>query len=245
MSKLKLAVLFAVALLLALVMQAPAWLVAQRLPGLTSGEVELRDVQGTVWRGSATMHLPKHGLTLDKLTWRFRPLALLGLEWRYALTVEDAELTATGSAGATFTAIVISDLHAELGARTATALFPLAAAFNPEGKVDANIRKLSCANIRCDGDATLQWRDASLALAELRPLGDYQLAATFSAGRADYELKTLKGTLRAAGRGSWEPGKPPTFTGEVSAPQDQLSKVQGVLRLLGTPDERGVVRINR
>lgn len=245
MSKLKLGVLFALALGLALIMQAPAWLISQRLPELSQGEAELRDVQGTLWRGSAILHLPKHGLTLDKLTWRFRPLALPGLEWRYAVTIEDAELLATGGVGATFTGIVISEAQADMGARSATALFPLAATFSPEGKLTANIRKLSCANIRCDGDATLQWREAGLALAELRPLGDYQLAATFNAGRADYELKTNKGTLRAAGRGTWEPGKRPTFTGEVSAPPDQLPKVQGLLRLLGTPDERGVVRISR
>ena len=63
-------------------------------------------------------------------------------------------------------------------------------------------------------------------------------------GRADFDVKTLKGTLRAAGKGQFANGAL-RFTGELSAPPDQMPRVQGLMRLLGTPDERGVLRINR
>jgi general secretion pathway protein N len=236
--------LFVVALLVALLAQMPAsWLVAQAADRL-KGQVDIQNATGTLWRGSADVRMVQGGMTLKAVNWRFQPSGLLALQWRYAIDINDAALIGNASVGFGLGSITLSNAQLDLAARTAPAVAPMLGAFSPEGRVLANIRSLSCRGELCTGDVMLTWRDAAVSLAELRPLGDYQIEAVLKDGNADFDVKTLKGALRAAGKGQLQNGAL-RFNGELSAPPDQLPRVQGLMRLFGTPDERGVLRINR
>lgn len=237
-------VLFAAMLVAALLVQLPAnWvlpIVGERL----RGHIEFQRIGGSAWFGVADVHLVRSGVTLKMLHWRIDPSGLLSLQLRYKLDTANAELSGKAKAGIGFGGLTIEDAELALPARTVGNLVPVISAFSPDGQVTANIRILQCKGERCTGEVTATWNGAALSLAELRPLGDYQIDAVLNDGRADFDVKTLKGTLRAAGKGQFANGAL-RFTGELSAPPDQLPKVQGLMRLIGIPDERGVLRINR
>lgn len=231
------------ALLIALLARMPAAWVAERAAPSLRG-VQLQNIEGTVWRGRADVTIAQAGLALKGIRWRFQPSGLLALQWRYGIESDDAALAGRASVGLGVGSVTLTDSKLALPARTAGHLVPMLSTFSPEGQVTANIRTLRCQGYTCSGDVKATWAGAALSLAELRPLGDYQIDAVLNDGRADFDVKTLKGTLRAAGKGQLQNGAL-RFNGELSAPPDQMPKVQGLMRLLGTPDERGVLRINR
>ena len=245
MSPLRWGLLFLAALIVSVLARMPAAWVAGEAMKVSRGQFEIHNTQGTIWRGTTDLRLPPSGLTLRDVRWRFDLTGLASLQWRYALESADPTLAGKALVGFGLGSITVADADLSLPARTATLIAPMAATFSPGGTLSANIRSLHCKDQLCTGDAMLRWSEASVSLAELKPLGDYQVDALLKDGRADYDLKTLKGSFRAAGKGSWQPGSLPRFAGELSAAPDQLQKVQGFMRLFGTPDERGVLRINR
>jgi hypothetical protein len=223
---------------------APAWVVTRNLAQWSAGAATASKAEGTLWRGAARVELPRQGLALQRVEWRFQPLGLLSGEWRYAVTVSDPGLTANAVVGRSFTKTIVRDAKATLAATTAGTLAPALAVFSPGGTLDLNVTDLRCAGETCDGNVAAQWRNATLALSEQRPLGDYSATATLQAGRAEFEIKTLSGALRVAGRGTWQAPQRMGFNGEASAAPDVMPRVQGLLKLLGNPDERGTVKIN-
>lgn len=245
MSPLRWGLLFVLALLGGIIARTPAAWLAEEAMKASRGQFELQNAQGTLWRGTADVRLPQAGLALRNIRWRFDPLGLASLQWRYHLESEDPSFAGKGFVGVGVGGMSVADADIALPARVAAQLIPMAATFSPDGNLFANIRSLRCKDLTCTGDSTLSWTEASVSLAELKPLGDYQMEVRLQDGRADFDLKTLKGSLRAAGKGNWQPGSPLRFAGELSAAPDQLPRVQGFMRLFGTPDERGVLRINR
>lgn len=228
----------------ALLAMAPAWLVTNNLADLSAGAAVGRQAEGTIWSGAARIELPRQGIALQRVTWRFQPQALLRGEWRYAVRVEDPAISVNASVGRGFTHVVVRDATARLPAPTAAALVPALGMFSPTGNVELTSNSLRCAGQDCEGDLAVQWRDAALSLAELRPLGDYTATATLQGARAEFEVKTLTGAFRLAGRGTWQAPQRIGFNGEASAAPDVAPRVQGLLKLLGNPDERGTVKIN-
>jgi general secretion pathway protein N len=222
----------------------PAWMVARNLAQWSGGAAIASDPEGSLWRGAARIELPRQGLALKRVDWRFQPLGLLSGELRFAVRVVDPVLTADAVIGHGFTRMIVRDAKGTLSASTAAALAPALAVFAPGGTLDLAVADLRCAGADCDGSATAQWRNASLSLSEQRPLGDYAATATLRAGRAEFEVKTLSGGLRVAGRGTWQAPQRVGFNGEASAAPDVMPRVQGLLKLLGNPDERGTVKFN-
>ncbi len=245
MSKSRIGIICIAAFLLAMIVRAPAWLLTSEVSKQSNGRIGFSNVTGSIWNGSAQVNFTKEGIKLDEVSWQFRPLALLFLEVVFTTQFKGDDVAGKGAILLHFTSIELHEVEATSSARLLSSGIPALGVLAPEGKTRLRIYRLDCAAKRCDGDAHLDIENAALGLSELRPLGDYSLAILFKGTRADYELKTTKGTLRAAGRGAWELDKQPTFVGEISAPPDQLPKVQGFMRLFGTPDERGVLRINR
>lgn len=227
-----------------LIATAPAWLATRSLAGISGGTAIGQRPEGTLWSGAARIELPRQNLALHRVEWRFQPLALLRGEWSYALNVKDPALTASAIVSRGFTRLIVRDAAAVLPAATAAALMPALAVFSPSGTVELTGVNLRCADQNCDGDIAAHWRNAALPLAELRPLGDYAATATLRSGSAEFEVKTLTGALRVAGRGTWQAPQRIGFNGEASAAPDVLPRVQGLMKLLGNPDERGTVKIN-
>lgn len=238
-------VFFFIALLIAVAAQVPAHWLGARVAGATEGRVQFEEASGTLWRGRANIRIAG-GVLLEDIEWRFQPLGLLRMEWRYRLQSDHPSLRGSTLAGATFSGFRLSETDLRLPARNAAAFAPLAGTFSPEGLLQLRTAEISCTRaLACDGDATLDWSDASVALADLRPLGDYQLALQARSGVLNYDVKTLKGGLRIAGKGQWQAGSAARFTGELSTAPADLPRVQGLMRLFGEPDPRGMLRIQR
>lgn len=238
-------IFFAIALLIALAARVPAHWLGARVSSATEGRVQFESAQGTLWSGQANIRIAG-GVVLEHVEWRFQPLGLLRLEWRYQLKSDEPSLRGSTLVGATFSGFRLSDTQLRMPARTAAALAPFIGTFSPEGLLGLQTTEWHCSrSLVCDGDATLEWSDAAVALADLRPLGDYQITVQARAGRIHYDVKTLKGNLRIAGKGEWQAGSPARFTGELSAAPADLPRVQGLMRLFGEPDARGMLRIQR
>lgn len=236
---------FVLALGVALAARFPAHGLGERITAASGGGLHLEEAEGTVWQGRASVRLA-NGHRLEDIEWQFQPLGLLSLEWRYRLSSDHPGLRGSMLAGVTPGGFRLGETDLRLPARSLAALYPMAGTFSPEGWLQVRTAGLSCSRaLACDGDALVTWTEAAMALAELRPLGDYQLAVQARADRFDFDLKTLKGSLRAAGKGSWQSGQGPRFTGELSAPPGELPRVQGLMRLFGEPDGRGLLHIQR
>ncbi|MCH1492131.1 MAG: type II secretion system protein N, partial [Luminiphilus sp.] len=78
-------ILLPLALLLFVVANAPAWLVARFLPEA----VQLSALSGSIWQGSAargTLWINGRALSLGSLSWQIAPLSLLTLQPKIAIT---------------------------------------------------------------------------------------------------------------------------------------------------------------
>jgi hypothetical protein len=219
---------------------APAWIAAEAIA--TSSAAQFNTVEGSVWNGAAALRI--HDVALERIAWRFQPQRLFLGEWAYALRIDDAIGNGEAIVARGFSGWRIHDLnallHAPAAARAAARFIPLAAAAAPEGKIRITAGDIALDARHAAGQIGAQWQDAALAFSDIRPLGDYQADIVLQGDGATFSIKTLKGVLRVAGRGSFQPPQQWIFNGEATAAPDMLPHLQALLTMLGTPGDRGV-----
>lgn len=195
----------------------------------------LEDVSGTVWNGSAraTLSQARPPVTLDRLAWRFAPAALLRARLGYDVTSTDPRLQGTLRLTHGFDGIAAEDVKLRAQAALASAAMPLAAAWRPAGDITLTAPRLAW-NGRDEvrGEATAEWRGATLSLPDAKALGSYRAVLKGDGGPARITLTTLDGALALRGEGTLAPPAF-TFNGEARAQGPQADAVAPVLDLLG------------
>jgi general secretion pathway protein N len=83
------------------------------------------------------------------------------------------------------------------------------------------------------GNARAEWRDAGLALTDVRPLGSYRIEARGAGGPLEFSVATLQGPLSIAGRGTFAPPAALAFSGEARAEGPNAAALEPLLNLLG------------
>ena len=214
-----------------LVASAPAWIATERIAAVTQGTVEFVAPEGSVWRGAASMRIA--GTPLERVEWSFQPQRLLFGELAYALRVADPAANGAMVAARGFTDWRFHELSADAQAGLVARWLPLLGAFAPGGQMRVDAQRLAFDGKSIEGQAKLQWLAAELSVSDVRPLGDYSAEVTMRGGGADYTVKTQAGTLRLAGRGTFQPPMRWTFQGEAAAAPDALPRLQGILKLMG------------
>jgi len=192
------------AYVLGLIVTAPATLLDSGLLRATHARLGIAEAQGTVWSGaglleirdarqqasialSAAWHFSPQSLLLGRFTW---DIELGGSPTRFPVTIFPSRIEITDAS---------TRLPAEVLGLAAPRLAPLAL----HGNVMLHIAHVSIGGDgRLDGDATLQWRNASSALAPVAPLGDYELRLTSENTSGQALLRTLQGPLQLDGKGS-------------------------------------------
>ena len=169
--------------------------------------VQLEDVQGTLWNGSAraTLRTPAGTVPLDRIEWHFKPLRLFTGHMTYDLTATAANLQAHarlshGLGGLSATGVALKGDAAAVGA-----LVPLAAAWRPQGQVSIEAPRLSWNEREIVGDAQAEWRGAAVSFPEARTLGSYRAELHGSGGPAKLTVRTLEGGYAVVGEGTVSP----------------------------------------
>jgi general secretion pathway protein N len=220
----------------------PAWFATGRIAAAAPGTVDFIEPHGTLWHGAAGVRIA--GAALERIEWTFLPRRLFSGEWAYSLHIADPAAKADAIAARGFSGWRVHDLAAEVQADLLSRWLPLLGAFSPGGQIRIDAARLAFDEKNIEGQAQVQWRNATLSLSEVRPLGDYGADITLRDRRADYTVKTNSGILRVAGRGTFQPPLQWSFNGEATAAPDTLPRLQDLLKMIGTPNDKGVYVIH-
>ncbi|MBL0141523.1 MAG: type II secretion system protein N [Betaproteobacteria bacterium] len=214
---------------------APAGLIPARLATATGGQVTLANATGSAWDGTARATIATYGaaIVLGEVSWRFLPSRLLAGRAAFAIEARSGALQAQAEVSRSPMAWQVRDLRANGDASTVAAIFPLAATWQPGGAIAIEAEHLTWDGERATGVANAQWRDASLALSEARPLGSWRAQAQAEGASTRITLSTTKGPLLLSGSGTLViPGRL-AFSGVARAEPGRERELEGLLNLLG------------
>ena len=222
-----------VAYLIFAVVTLPARLVAH--VASVPGTIELDDARGTLWNGSAHARVFGVGgsLDLDSITWRFQPARLVAGRIAFAFETQGDAIEGNGRIERGLATWEARDLHAKARAEALTPLAPLAASWRPVGLLDLDVPAFTWDGSEGRGSAEARWREAALAISEVRPLGSYRAQASAEGGPARIVLSTLDGPLRVSGSGTLDARGALTFTGEARSDPASAAALKPLLDLMG------------
>lgn len=221
---------------------APATWLGDVVERQTGGRLTLGDAQGTLWRGSAFIGgAPGPGgavtpLLPGRFAWTLSPLALLGsvemtLENPLALT-QPVRLTGGWSQWQVSPAALL--LPAEGLAGLGAPLNTLA--LSGEMKLSWTTLGLATINggkaIAVDGVTTLELNEMGSRMAPIKVLGSYKMTMDWQGQQAQLNLKTERGALLLAGKGSLNQGRF-QFSGTAQAADGYEETLGNLLNLLG------------
>lgn len=214
----------------------PAAFVASMAESRSQGAVRLAEPRGTAWSGEAraAVVLATGGrIDIEALRWRWRPSALAA--GRLAFDVEAAApgLEARGEFGRTFGGMQARDVSIRTEAARLAQALPLLATWKPQGTIQVAAPRVAFDGPSLQGEATLEWRDAAVALSPVRPLGAWKLEATASAEPGKLTLTTLSGPLRLAGQGSFAWPRTLSLDGTARAEGADAAALEPLLDLIG------------
>src|SRR5512137_1833023 len=216
-----------VALVITVLVIAPAQWVASAVANATGGRLELAEASGTMWNGSALLVLassqepgaPRATLP-ERLAWRLSPWSLLVGQLDLTLTHPSA-LAQPLTVGAPWNTI------------------------RPGGILLINWDRLQLESRRMQGNISAEWQYASSALTPVSPMGHYRLQTNGIWPGTQLDLLTISGPLELKGSGTIPEGGRLRFTGraQAMAGTDPGVKAQltGLISLLGRRDGEGAL----
>jgi len=222
-----LAILLGVAMLVTIVVRAPAAWLGDWVE--TRSKLRLIDARGTVWQGSALLGISDGRATTllpGRLEWRVEALSPV------RLSVSHPWLAAP---------LVLSLSTQNMGFKSGSARLPagvLASAgapFNtvrPGGVLELAWTDGELRGAALTGELQVDWRDAQSALSTIVPLGSYRLRVSGAGAPPALELQTLSGPLRMQGKGTMN-GARIKFNGTATAEPAMQPALNGLLGVLG------------
>jgi general secretion pathway protein N len=244
------AVGFAVlAVVAALIAQAPASLLDARLASLSGGQVRIAQAEGTLWQGSGELTLPAGGVRRS-VSWRIEAWPLLRGELRGQLG-RDADAQRSASFDARAGRLELRGL--ELGMPMEALLRALGAPAlvnDAGGEVSLKVERLLRTADALEARVALQWRQASLPIepggarialgevrAELSGLG-HEIPGTIENSGGEI---AIRGTLAAGADGSLRVEADLRPRADIE--RDHAAAIAAALGLIGSPDGRGGYRV--
>ena len=223
--------LLAVAAYLAfLVATMPARWAAARL-ALPSG-ISLSGVEGTVWNASAAVDV-ESATRLGVVRWHFLPARLIAARLAFATELSGDALQGRAEISRGVRSYEVRGARVRADAAALAAFVPLAAAWHPQGRLALDAPALAWDGREARGSAHAQWREAALAISDVRPLGDYRLDVRAEGGPARFDVATVSGPLRIAGHGTFVPPDALAFSGEARAEGNSAAALEPLLNLIG------------
>lgn len=233
----------------ALVTQAPASWLTQRVSQASGQRMLLQDPQGTIWNGSAqwvlnegplntavaTSHLP------TRVTWQLAPSVDFAA-FRLGISARVTSTCCTPQPVRVQVSPLWRGLRVQVSDHTsqwpAAWLVGLGAPWNtvqPGGAMQLQTTHVVWEQrgdtSRLSGEAELQLRQLSTRLSTLRPLGNYRVRVQ-GGDTIAITLDTLEGSLQLQGSGQWRQGRL-QFMGEATAAPDAQDALSNLLNVLG------------
>lgn len=224
---------------LGLVAFAPARWLAQALPA--PGQLALTDARGTLWSGSARLWITGGADSSDRRALPQR------VHWRLALAWTQAELQLRADCctpQALRVALRLKDGGPVLELADSQSSWPaelLAGLGTPwntlqlSGQLALQTQgvqlRLSGAEPRASGQATLDLHNLGSALSTLKPMGSYRLALTLAPAQS-VQLQTLRGDLLLSGQGQFS-GRGLRFRGDAEAAPGREEALGNILNIIG------------
>jgi len=218
-----------------LVATLPAAFVAGPVGKVSNGQVRLANAAGTVWNGAAKLELalPRLAATVDEVRWNFLPTRLAAGRLAFAVEARAAGLTANLEIARGPLAWRVRGLRAGGEAAALASLHPPLAIWQPGGTLAVEAEELAWDGRAASGKATVEWRDAALALSAVRPLGTWRGEAQAAGREVKVALATVRGPLRLSGSGTQPIDGRLTFSGEARAEPGRERELEPLLALLG------------
>lgn len=229
------AALAAVAYAVFLVATTPSSFVAGQLSAAAAGSVQFVETSGTLWNGSARARMLAAGgpLFLDRVDWRLVPARLSAGRIAFDVTAASRGLEARLQVARGFSDWEFRDVAASAEAAFLTAFLPWVARWRPEGTLAIAANAVTWNGREARGATRIEWRNAAVALSEVRPLGTYRIDARAEGGPAKLEVTTLDGPLKVSGQGTFTPPTRVAFSGEARAEGESAKALEPLLDLMG------------
>ena len=214
---------------------APASFIGARARDESQGRVHFDDARGTLWSGSmrALVESPGGPIAFERIAWRLVPARLMEGRLAFDVSVDSPDARASVQVLRGWSEWEARNGSAHIDARLLPAFSPLMAAWRPEGAISITADDVRWDERQLHGPVTIEWRDAGVALSEVKPLGGYRLALQGLGATAKIALTTLAGPLEMSGSGEWKLPREVVFTGEARAQGASAAALEPLLNLMG------------
>ncbi|GAB4121677.1 MAG: hypothetical protein Fur0040_01910 [Sideroxydans sp.] len=233
------AALFLLVFLLALLVWMPAAMLDAALRQATAGRLSLASAQGTLWRGEGDLLLlhEHRFLSLGHYLWHVSPrFDSAALEVR----LEDGRQAVTVLAVHPLRReLTLERLQLTLPAQLLPLFAPQLTLYRLGGGMQLTGGPCTLRAGHYQGTAQLDWRQASSALTELNPLGDYRITMRGAGDTLGLTLTTLQGKLVLQGDGRITADGRLDFNGTARAAAGQEQALSELLHHIGPEQSPG------
>ena len=238
--------------LMALLIHLPAQWLAQALVKASLGQVQLQEVQGSVWQGSGKLVLTggegsRDALALPgRINWQTsislnasnRPQFNFSLNAACCMT-QAVHLSLQATEGLRVWQLVVDDHQSQWPAHLLSGLGAPWNTLQPEGTLKLQTKQLKV-NFQSQpswlqGAIKLTAENMSSKLSTLKPMGTYQInleVASAANPLPSLSLTTQSGSLLLSGQGQWQ-GSRLQFRGEASAVPEHAAALSNLLNIIG------------
>ncbi|MCZ8252321.1 MAG: type II secretion system protein N [Hylemonella sp.] len=237
---------------MAVLLLAPARWLAWGLERLSAGQLQLRQVQGTLWDGSGELVLtgPPGSQGATRLPGR--------VQWRVQAAWDGLALRVQADCcmpQALRVRVRAQGRGLQFSAEDSASTWPMAlfsglgSPWNTvqlEGELQLRSRGLQAAwaggTLQLQGELQLEARDLRSPLSTLKPVGSYRV--TLDGGtRPRLQLETLSGSLQLSGQGHWS-GSQLHFDGVAQAMPSHEAELSNLLNIIGRRDgARSILKV--
>lgn len=238
--RVSLALLFGSAFFAGIFVFAPASLMGYALERTSGGMLSLAQTTGSLWQGS--------GVLLLQHKTRFQTLG----SYRWELHPTDAALLVrTGESAPMILRYIplsghidVDDLHLTLPASTLELAAPQLGPYQLQGTFEARSDHLLLDSSGVNGQAVVDWLQASSGLSSIRPLGDYRILLQGNGQTLDAKLSTLSGKLLLSGTGRFDKTGGIQINGTAqAAPGAAATELNELLHHIGPEVSPGVFKL--
>lgn len=230
-----------------LIATAPASMMAWMLPRLTHGRIFLVQPEGGLWHGQARDMMVKMAdgglMSMGSVNWEILFLPLLKLELAAKLELSDGQNNSSGIIAAGFSKLRLREMRATLPASLLAEFMPAWQTWRPNGALKFSTDEFTLSQQGVSGAAELEWRNASLSLSQVYPLGDYRVSIQGNQNNAQISVATISGVLHLVGKGEWLRSDALSFRGTALGEPSKKAELRDLLQLLGSEQSNAVYQI--
>ncbi len=233
--------------LASLIATAPAGMMEWMLPRLTNDRILLVQPEGGLWQGKARNMMVKTAdgelKSMGSVNWEVLLLPLLSLELAAKVEVADGLNNSSGVIAAGFGKLRLSQMRATLPVSLLTEFMPTWQTWRPNGVLKLSTDEFTFSQQGVRGAAELEWRNASLGLSQVKPLGDYKVNIQGDQRIAQISVSTISGVLHLVGKGEWSKSDGLSFRGTALGEPSKKVELRDLLRLLGSEQRNDVYQM--